>query len=327
MIQLPPLVLERKLDSRIWGGATLGAWLGLANPPAQLAESWQVYDQNTIVGGPLAGQTLLEATRQHGAALVGAHSFARYGADFPLLAKFIDAADDLSVQVHPDDSYALAEAADRGYPGKTEMYYIIAADPGAGVYFNLRPGVRLEQFRQTVERGESVRELLNFVPVRAGDVLYSPSRLIHAIGKGVVYCEIQQNSDITYRMYDYGRGRELHIEKSIESTRLTTKAGKVSPRVLPDRTILIETDFFAVEKIPVEVSRSSTTLTSTSESGPALSYLFAASGSARITSPSFESLDLPERGIVAIPASSPIFAIEDLGGLDLIRIAVRTTGR
>src|SRR5262245_34165917 len=106
MPQLPPLLLERKLDSRIWGGNTLGAWLGLHDSPPQLAESWQVYEHNRVVGGPFAGRTLAEVTAEHGAALVGTHSFKRYGADFPLLAKFIDAAEDLSVQVHPDDAYA-----------------------------------------------------------------------------------------------------------------------------------------------------------------------------------------------------------------------------
>src|SRR5215468_5559561 len=106
MTQLPSLALERKLDTRIWGGDTLGAWLGLERPPAQLAESWQVYEHNRIVGRPFAGRSLADVTAEYGAALVGARSFARYGADFPLLAKFIDAADDLSVQVHPDDAYA-----------------------------------------------------------------------------------------------------------------------------------------------------------------------------------------------------------------------------
>jgi mannose-6-phosphate isomerase len=109
------------------------------------------------------------------------------------------------VQVHPDDEYAQRLSPDLGYPGKSEMYYIIAADPGAGIYYGLRPGVTLEQLRQAVEAGAGVPDLLGFVPVQAGDVLYSPARTIHAIGKGIVYCEIQQNSDITYRLYDWGR--------------------------------------------------------------------------------------------------------------------------
>jgi mannose-6-phosphate isomerase len=126
-------------------------------------------------------------------------------------------------------------------------------------------------------------------------------------------------------MYDYGRGRELHIEKSLEATRLKTNAGKISPRILPDRTVLVESPYFSVEKIPIQVSRSSTTL-DPANSTPSLAYLFAASGSARITSPSFETLDLPARGIVAVPASSPVFAIQDTGDLDLVRITPRSPG-
>jgi mannose-6-phosphate isomerase len=124
-------------------------------------------------------------------------------------------------------------------------------------------------------------------------------------------------------MYDYGRGRELHIEKSLEAARLVTRAGKVPPKVMKDRTILVDADYFCAEQIPIEVSRPSTTLVGTGEMTPGLSYLFAAAGIGRLSSPSFGSVDLPERGIVAVPAASPVFAIQDLGGLELIRISPR----
>src|SRR5687768_385068 len=125
MTSLPPLALERRLDSRIWGGSRLGPWLGLADAPPNLAESWQVYEDNRIVGGPFAGRALADVVAEHGAALVGSRSFERYGADFPLLAKFIDAADRLSVQVHPDDDYAHTVEAASGFHGKTEAWYIL----------------------------------------------------------------------------------------------------------------------------------------------------------------------------------------------------------
>jgi mannose-6-phosphate isomerase len=138
-----------------------------------------------------------------------------------------------------------------------------------------------------------------------------------------VLLETQQNCDLTYRMYDYGRGRELHIEKSLEAARLKTKAGKVAPRVMEDRTILVDCPYFTVERIPVEVSRSSTSLRREDESKAGLAYLFAAEGTGRVASPSFSAVDLPPRGIVAVPAASPVFAIEDMGDLDLIRITPR----
>ena len=150
---------------------------------------------------------------------------------------------------------------------------------------------------------------------------------MHAIWPGSVLLETQQNSDLTYRMYDYGRGRELHIEKSLEAARLATNAGKVAPKPLNDRTVLLETEYFCIERIPVEVSRSSASLRLPGESKTGLAYLFAAAGCGRLASPSFGSVDLPERGIVAVPATSPVFAVQDLGGLDLIRITPRCPGR
>src|SRR5215210_2749260 len=137
MEQLPPLRLERRLDSRIWGGSTLGPWLGLADAPPNLAESWQVYEHNRVIGGPFDRRTLADLAAEYGAALVGTRSFERYGADFPLLAKFIDAADHLSVQVHPDDDYAHRVEAASGFHGKTEAWYILDAEPGADLVHGL----------------------------------------------------------------------------------------------------------------------------------------------------------------------------------------------
>jgi mannose-6-phosphate isomerase len=137
--------------------------------------------------------------------------------------------------------------------------------------------------------------------------------------------ETQQNCDLTYRMYDYGRPRQLHIEKSLEATRLVTKAGKVASLVEADRTILINTELFRVERVRVEGSRAGESLAEAdkaqgSRSDPELSYLFAAAGNARVTGADFATVDLPARGIVAIPAVAPAFAVADLGGLELIRI-------
>jgi mannose-6-phosphate isomerase len=154
-------------------------------------------------------------------------------------------------------------------------------------------------------------------------MVYVDAGTVHAIWPGSVLLETQQNCDLTYRMYDYGRVRELHIEKSLEAAQLKTKAGKVAPRMLEDRTILVASPYFVVERIPVEVSRSSTSLLREDESRAGLAYLFAAEGSGRVSSPSFGDVDLPARGIIAIPASSPVFAIQDMGGLDLIRITPR----
>src|SRR5215210_537121 len=145
-IALYPLLTERRLVQPIWGGTQLADWLALPEPhPERLGESWQVYDANPILNGPLAGRTLAQVTQQYGAALVGTRTIARYGADFPLLAKFIDAVDRLSIQVHPDDAYAHRHEAATGFHGKTEAWYILSATPGANVIYGLeRPSNRNE---------------------------------------------------------------------------------------------------------------------------------------------------------------------------------------
>ena len=308
-MELYPLATEPVYRHYIWGGQRLHTLLGKPlGEGGTLAESWEVADEARVANGPLAGQTLRAVDEASDGALVGdGPSYPQ--ARIPLLIKLSNAEDDLSVQVHPDDAYALAHSAHLGYPGKTEMYYIIAADPGAGVYFNLRPGVSLEQFRQTLERGGAVRDRLNFVPVRAGDVLYSPSRLIHAIGKGVVYCEIQQNSDITYRLYDWGRvgpdgqPRPLHIADGLAVAALLPGVqANITPLVVDDqadrrRTLLAAGPFFAVELVegtaPMPLARAR----------PALQTVTVLDGQVTLTHAGAETATVRQGESAVIPAA------------------------
>lgn len=256
---LYPLLTERKLVEPIWGGRRLAAWLGLPEPrPASLGETWQVYDSNRVSNGPLAGHTLAELAQTLGADLVGTRTTARYGADLPLLAKFIDAADRLSIQVHPDDAYAHSREAHTGFHGKTEAWYILDAAPGADVTYGLsRPSDRAA-FAAAVE-GERLEGLMQRVPVAAGDVIFVPAGTLHAINAGIVLFEIQQKSDLTYRVYDYGRRdaktgqpRELHLEKALDvSDFAPAPHGKIAPLALePDgaRDLLVACPYFALER-------------------------------------------------------------------------------
>jgi mannose-6-phosphate isomerase len=222
------------------------------------------------------------------------------------------------VQVHPDDEMAQEYGQPRG---KTECWYALAAEPGAEVAVGVKPGTTLEQIAEEIAAG-TLEASLNAVPIAAGDLIFVDAGTIHAIWPGSILLETQQNSDTTYRMFDYGRGRELHIEKSLEATKLTTRAGKIAPRPLADRTVLIDAEYFRVEGVPVTGSRTSASLRG--DEKPGLAYLFAAAGSGRLTGAGFEPIDLPARGIVAVPAASPEFVIEDAGAprekLDLIRI-------
>jgi mannose-6-phosphate isomerase len=233
-----------------------------------------------------------------------------------LLIKVLFAKEKLSVQVHPDDAMAQKYGDPRG---KTECWYALAAEPGAMVALGLKPGVTLDQVREEIVAG-TLETSLKLVPVAAGDVIFVDAGTVHSIWPGSILLETQQNCDLTYRMFDYGRGRELHIEKSLEATKLVTRAGKVPARVLKDRTILIDVEYFRVERIPVEGSRSSASLQGENEPQQRLAYLFAAAGSGRVAGQGFEPVDLPVRGMVAVPASAPQFAVEDGGGLELIRI-------
>ncbi|MDQ4075518.1 MAG: class I mannose-6-phosphate isomerase [Chloroflexota bacterium] len=252
-----PLLTERRIVQPIWGGTRLAEWLDLPEPhPERIGETWQVYDTNLILNGPLAGRTLAEVTSEHGAPLVGTRTVEQYGADFPLLAKFIDAAQPLSIQVHPDDAYARQHEADTGFHGKTEAWYILDAEPGASVVYGLeRPSSRAE-FAVAVE-DKTLESLLRRVPVHAGDVIFVPAGTIHAIDAGIMLFEIQQKSDLTYRVYDYGRRdartgqpRELHLDKALDVGDLGPTPRMTIP-TLPlseTRHLLIACPFFALER-------------------------------------------------------------------------------
>jgi mannose-6-phosphate isomerase len=258
MDKLSPIRTERRIVEPIWGGTRLAAWLDLPEPrPARLGETWQVYDANRITEGPGAGGTLAELAQVLGAALVGTRTVARYGADVPLLAKFLDAADRLSIQVHPDDAYAHSVEAHTGFHGKTEAWYILHAEAGATVTYGLnRPSDRAE-FEAAVRDG-SLEGLMGSLPVQVGDVIFVPAGTLHAINAGIVLFEIQQKSELTYRVYDYGRldaktgqPRELHLERALDVSRFAPEpGGKIVPLALsPDRDLLIACPFFALERL------------------------------------------------------------------------------
>jgi mannose-6-phosphate isomerase len=318
-VDLAPFRIEPRFVGRVWGWRDLRPWYDREAKDEPIGEVWLTGDECEVATGPLAGKTLGEVFHESPTSMLGDSG---QGQDSPLLIKVIFAREKLSVQVHPNDAMAQKYGEPRG---KTECWYALSADAGAKVAVGLKPGVTMEQVKAGIDGG-TLEESLNVVSVESGDLIFVDAGTVHAIWPRSVLLETQQNCDLTYRMYDYGRPRELHIEKSLEATRLSTKAGKVVRKVLEDRTILVNSEYFCVEKIPVEVSRSSQSLRRSDEK-QGLSYLFAALGSGRLTSPSFGAVDLPERGIVAVPAVSPVFAIQDLGGLDLIRITPSWGGR
>ncbi|WP_456414943.1 type I phosphomannose isomerase catalytic subunit, partial [Oceanithermus profundus] len=160
-----------------------------------------------------------------GEAFLGRAVVERYGYRLPLMVKFLDTAQWLSVQVHPDDAYARAHEAESGWLGKAEAWVVLEAEPGAQVIYGVKRPVTRAELRAAALDG-SILELLNFVPVQKGDVIYVPPGTIHALGPGLLVYEVSQRSDLTYRLYDYGRGRELHLDRALDVARLEPQAAK-----------------------------------------------------------------------------------------------------
>ncbi|MDR0811462.1 MAG: class I mannose-6-phosphate isomerase [Paludibacter sp.] len=219
---LYPLKFRPVLKEKIWGGSKLKTLFGKKSNSENIGESWELSgyegDESIVVNGFLAGNNLTELVEVYMDELVGEKIYAQYGAQFPLLFKLIDANENLSIQVHPND----AVAAERHNSfGKTEMWYVVDAEQDAELIIGFVNDCNKDDYERALT-DNSVEKLLQHVKVAKGDVLFIPAGLVHAICKGVVVAEIQQSSDITYRIYDYkrtdsaGRERELHIEQALD---------------------------------------------------------------------------------------------------------------
>lgn len=258
---LGPMKLEGSLHETLWGGQGLRTLVGKHLPDGRLiGESWETANDSRIVEGPMAGETLGAAVEAYGARMLGTRAVAMFGTRFPLLAKFIDAQQWLSVQAHPHDAYA-AEHED-GKLGKTEAWYVLHAAPGAQIIYGVNQVVDRDVVRGAIER-VALEELLLTVEVAAGDVIYVPAGTIHAIGAGVALYELQEYSDVTYRLYDFGRlqangqPRELHIERGLDVIICEpAPAVKVSPVAISQepagaRRTLVACDYFVEDELTV----------------------------------------------------------------------------
>jgi mannose-6-phosphate isomerase len=258
-----PLTFEPVLKAYLWGGRNLEKMLGRTLPEGKVAESWEISGHPSaptlVKNGPLAGKTLPDVLGLLGTGLVGSRSQAMLArGKFPLLVKLLDANEPLSVQVHPDDEYARTH--ENGELGKTEMWYILHADEGARLIYGLKPGVTPESFRQALAAGR-LEECLHYLPVQAGDAVFIPAGSLHAVLEGIVLTEIQQNSDTTYRVYDWnrvdadGKPRSLHLEKALVVTNFDqVEPGPYRPQLLSEdgdlrREIITSSAYFVVERL------------------------------------------------------------------------------
>jgi mannose-6-phosphate isomerase len=272
---LYPLKLPASLRPKIWGSRDLSPIFPAQ--PEEIGEAWYSFEENSVANGPFAGRTLGELVEHLGRRLMGSSyepsGLRRRAAGeiernknqqpqfyFPILSKLLFASQHLSVQVHPDDSYALAR---EGGPGKTEMWYIVDAKPGAQLVLGLKRTMTPVELCRTAASGD-IESSLNWVPVKKGETLFISPGTLHTIGAGIVICEIQQNSDLTYRFYDFGRlgsdgkPRELHIEQAAAVTRQAPHPGALSPFCFPDaanaegsaqRELLAACRYFASERL------------------------------------------------------------------------------
>jgi mannose-6-phosphate isomerase len=230
-MDVAPFRLKPWFSERVWGKRDLQPWYADTGTTELVGEAWLTGPQCVVETGALAGRTLASLATE-------------LGGEFPLLVKLLFPAEKLSVQVHPDDAQAQNLGETRG---KTECWYVLEAEPGATIALGLKDGVGVSDVKGAVAAG-TLEELVEWVPVSVGDMLFVDAGTVHAIGPGVVLLETQQTSDVTYRLYDYGRPRELHLEKGLQVIKPKTAAGKVAPKAMDGFTRLIEQKYFVVDR-------------------------------------------------------------------------------
>jgi mannose-6-phosphate isomerase len=246
---LCPARLEPTFSPRPWGWPSLAPFFPQQSNPAEpLGEAWMTGNESCFANGPFQGQPLRDAWPKMPPEWTG--TTADRARPFPILVKFIFTGQKLSVQVHPGDDYAARHEKNSGGRGKTEMWYALRAQPGAEVMVGFRPGATKEAFRRAIANG-TAEDWLAHIPVRTGDAIFVPASTVHTIGPGLVLCEIQEHSDITYRVYDYnrrdarGNSRELHVDKALDVLHFGEQpGGKIEPARI-ERAGVAETYFAA----------------------------------------------------------------------------------
>lgn len=238
--EIGPVSLRPLVRERVWGSQTLPAWLPAPAPGKPIGEAWLT-----------AGECLIDTAISHGSefAAVVTHTPAKFSAstsapEFPLLIKLLFPHEKLSVQVHPDDALARSLGQPRG---KTECWYVLSAEPGASVMVGFAENVTLAQVREAITAG-TLEQKLRKISVKAGDMVYIPAGTVHAIGPGMMLLEVQQTSDVTYRLFDYGRPRELHVDAGLTATKTKTEAGIVAPFEMTGFTRLITSPYFVIDR-------------------------------------------------------------------------------
>lgn len=317
MSELYPLLLLPEFHERVWGSRDLSLIYphktarqgGDFDKP--IGEAWLTGDQCRVANGPLAGQTLADVTKRFGIDLLG--EAVPDQSRFPLLLKFLFPKEKLSVQVHPDDegAKAIGQAC-----GKTECWYVLAAEPGAQVALGLKPGVTRAQVEAAINDVQ-LEPLMNWLDVNPGDMVYVDAGTVHAIGPGAMLLETQQNSDTTYRLYDYGRGRELHIREGLAATKEKTAAGKVTRTSSANGTQnLVSSPCFVVKKTVVREPKEFST------SGRSVQVLVALDGCGVIETDGGKPVTLAKGECAVIPAAVKHYRVRPQWAVELFNASL-----
>jgi mannose-6-phosphate isomerase len=321
MGELYPLLMVPGFDPRPWGTYDLSPIYPNQKFGEKIGEAWLTGDECRVANGPLAGQNLAEISKKYQRELVG--DAARDAARFPLLAKFLFPHEKLSVQVHPDDVQALKV----GQPwGKTECWYVVHAKPGAQIALGLKNGVGVAQLEEAI-REQRAEELLNWLNIYSGDMIYVAGGTVHTLGPGSVIVETQQQSDTTYRLYDYGRPRELHLKDGLAAVKLKVSSGKVvrpAPRQIDGeksrRGELVTAPHFVVDMFELKEPQ---VLNTRDDSGKSsVQILVALEGCGIVESAGMDPVTLAKGDAVVIPASLETFAVRPQWTLEFLRSRV-----
>lgn len=317
MSDLYPLLMAPMFDPRPWGTLDLSPIYPNHQCEEKIGESWLTGDDCKVANGPLRGQTLAQLSAAYGRALVG--DAAPDANRFPLLLKFLFPQEKLSVQVHPDD-----EAARRvGEPwGKTECWYVAHARAGAQVALGLKPGATRAQFANAIQE-QRAEELLNWINIYPGELIYVAGGTVHTLGPGSVLVETQQQSDTTYRLYDYGRPRELHLERGLAAVKERVGSGKVvrpAPQTLHrpgnTRAPLVAAPYFVVEMFDLKDELPLATVEGGKSS---VQILVAVEGCAAIEVSGSQPVTLAKGDAVVVPASCREFTVRPQWKIEFLR--------
>jgi mannose-6-phosphate isomerase len=321
MADLYPLLMSPVFDPRPWGTTDLSPIYPSHRFEEKIGESWLTGDHCKVLNGHLRGKSLAELSAQFGRDLVGAG--APDPSRFPLLLKFLFPHEKLSVQVHPDD-----EAARRvGEPwGKTECWYVAHAKPGAQIALGLKTGLTQAQFERAIQQRRA-EELLNWINIFPGEMIYVAGGTVHTLGPGSIIVETQQQSDTTYRLYDYGRPRELHLKDGLAAMKEKVPSGKVvrpAPTVIEGtrnrRSPLVTSPYFAVEMLALKDPQSFRTRDEAGKTS--VQILVAVEGCGLVESRGSEPVTLAKGDAVVMPASVSEFQVRPQWTVELLKASV-----